>query len=114
MTCRTGAAPSSLDFHRGPVWRRSDNPYHGSTAHVPGYAPEWRFLFGSFCLALYPDKSPPNCFHSSKIDTISLSDYATTTTAAKYHLLGLRQSRIGVGNDQGSNLVTSFWMVVQP
>ena len=26
---------------------RSDNPYHGSTAHAPGYAPEWRFLFGS-------------------------------------------------------------------
>jgi hypothetical protein len=26
---------------------RSDNPYHGSTAHLPGYAPEWRILFGS-------------------------------------------------------------------
>ena len=25
----------------------SDNPYHGSTIHVPAYAPEWRFLFGS-------------------------------------------------------------------
>jgi hypothetical protein len=27
--------------------RRSDNPYHGSTAHNPGYAPEWRYLFGT-------------------------------------------------------------------
>jgi predicted esterase len=25
----------------------SNNPYHGSTAHLPKYAPEWQFLFGS-------------------------------------------------------------------
>ena len=31
------------DYHRG----HSDNPYHGSTAHLPAYAPEWRYLFGS-------------------------------------------------------------------
>lgn len=24
----------------------SDNPYHGSTIRVPGYEPEWEFLFG--------------------------------------------------------------------
>jgi predicted esterase len=27
---------------------KSDNPYHGSTVRVPGYEPEWQFLFGKF------------------------------------------------------------------
>jgi hypothetical protein len=36
-----------LDLPADHHGHRSDNPYHGSTAHVPGYAPEWRFLFGS-------------------------------------------------------------------
>jgi hypothetical protein len=27
---------------------KSDNPFHGSTARNPGYAPEWQFLFGKF------------------------------------------------------------------
>jgi hypothetical protein len=24
----------------------SNNPYHGSTVHIPAYSPEWQFLFG--------------------------------------------------------------------